>query len=102
MVTDALVEKLTAVVNEAVTQSVASITTLTRTDIKEAVEDALKDHTAESEATLTAKEVEDIVKTYVIKFTANLATTADLNQLSQQLDQLEQEIIDAINESAKQ
>ncbi|MCR5456895.1 MAG: hypothetical protein K6F14_02330 [Clostridiales bacterium] len=99
--TDALVAQLTSVVNEAVTKSISSQTTLTRTDIKEAVEDALKEHEGSSQPTLTAKEVEDIVKTYVIRFTSNLATTDDINQLSQQLEQLEQDIIDAINGSAQ-
>ena len=99
--TDALVAQLTSVVNEAVTKSISSQTTLTRTDIKEAVEDALKEHEDGSQPTLTAKEVEDIVKTYVIKFTSNLATSDDIDQLSQQLEQLEQDIIDAINGSAQ-
>ena len=97
-----LVSKLTSVVTEAVSKSVASITTLTRTDIKEAVEDALKEHADESQATLTAKEVENIVKTYVIRFTSNLATSDDIDALALQLEKLEQEIISAINESAKQ
>ena len=99
--TDALVDKLTVVVNNAVTKAVSSQQTLTRTDITNAVEEALKNNTPESSSTLTIKEVEDIVKTYVIRFTTNLATTDDINYISQQLQQLESDIMTAISGAAE-
>lgn len=99
--TDELVQKLTVVVNNAVNTAISSQPTLTRTDVQKAVEDALKEHTPGEGNTLTAKEVESIVKTYVVKFTSNLATTNDIKQLSAQLEQLEKDILDAINNSAQ-